>query len=153
MLHSTAVSRIHPLALVGLFVSKKVIVYNIARVRFRPPAASFASFCFSSSFVSAGITVAHHRHGLVLLSVVCLRNMAQLYGFPKLYRRLMESNRAVSGFNSARYVTVRDMTMRLFRLPGELDKIGSGAPVPPGLLLCNCVATRISLKVRIFSPT
>jgi hypothetical protein len=36
MLHPSAALRIHPLALVGLFVSKKVIVYNIARVRRRP---------------------------------------------------------------------------------------------------------------------
>ncbi len=152
MLHSTTVSRIHPLALVGLFVSKKVIVYNIARVRWRSP-ASFDSVLFYVIICLGCHDTTGHRLRLVLISVVCLRIMAQLYGFPKLYRRLMESNRAVSGFNSARYVTVRDVTMRLFRLPGELDKIGSGAPVPPGLLLCNCVVTRISLKVRTYSPT
>jgi hypothetical protein len=64
----------------------------------------------------------------------------------------MESNRAVSGFNTSRYVAVRDMTMRLFRLPGELDKIGSGAPVPPGFVLhySECVSCGHFHELSVF---
>lgn len=70
--------------------------------------------------------------GLWVAKKVFAYGLGTAYGWPRVYRRLMEANAKVYGRRSLEYAKVRGVVQKGMRLPNEIGKVSEISA--PGLL-------------------
>lgn len=60
--------------------------------------------------------------GLWVVKKAAVFGLGSLYGWPRVYRRVMEGNARINGRNTVEYAKVRGVVQKAMRLPREMKK-------------------------------